>query len=161
MVLATLAVPAMVMATPPPPNILFLMCDSMDGRVIDPTSPVSKMVATPNLDQLATTGVNFIRTYAASPQCVPSRTSMLAGRRTDQIRAFSNGNGLAGDPSGKLDKMCLKVYDREVCESWATTQRVNSTFFDALAPVYAPGAPQKATTAPFVSWGRLTSVRTS
>ena len=23
-----------------PPNILFLMCDSMDGRVIDPGSPV-------------------------------------------------------------------------------------------------------------------------
>ena len=82
----------------PKPNILFLMCDSMDGRVVDPTSPVSKRLATPTFDSLAKAGVNFVRTYAASPQCVPSRTTMLTGRRTDQIRAFSNGNGLAGDP---------------------------------------------------------------
>ena len=57
------------------PNVLFLMCDSMDGRVIDPTSPVSKYMSTPALDGLAATGVNFVRTYAASPQCVPSRTT--------------------------------------------------------------------------------------
>ncbi len=53
------------------PNILFLMCDSMDGRVVDPSSPVSKYVATPTLDALAAEGVNFVRTYANSPQCVP------------------------------------------------------------------------------------------
>eukprot|EP00966_Prymnesium_polylepis_P190761 4421022-Prymnesium_polylepis.1 len=126
------------LAATKPPNILFLMCDSMDGRVVDPTSPVSKYVATPNLDSLASEGVNFVRTYAASPQCVPSRTSMLAGRRTDQIRAFSNGNGLAADPSApnKLDNNCVKYYDQETCAHWAATQRVNSTFFDALSPVY-------------------------
>ena len=123
-----------------PPNILFLMCDSMDGRVVDPSSPISKRVATPTLDSLAATGVNFIRTYAASPQCVPSRTTMLAGRRTDQIRAFSNGNGLAGDPStGGLDSTCVKDYDEQTCAEWAKSQNVSSTFFDALAPVYAAG----------------------
>ena len=76
--------------TAPKPNILFLMCDSMDGRIVDPTSPVSARSATPTFDSLAKAGVNFVRTYAASPQCVPSRTTMLTGRRTDQIRAFSN-----------------------------------------------------------------------
>ena len=131
--------PAAATVVDKPPNILFLMCDSMDGRVVDPTSPVSKYVRTPNLDRLAAEGVNFVRTYAASPQCVPSRTSMLAGRRTDQIRAFSNGNGLAGDPTGKIDAKCLRYYDEEVCADWATTQRVNTTFFDALAPVYGSG----------------------
>ena len=133
--------PAAAAAAANPPNILFLMCDSMDGRVVDPTSPVSKRVATPTLDHLAATGVNFVRTYAASPQCVPSRTTMLAGRRTDQIRAFSNGNALAGDPSstGGLDADCVKYYDEQTCSQWATSQNVSSTFFDALAPVYAAG----------------------
>jgi hypothetical protein len=41
-------------------NILFLMCDSMDGRVLDPTSPVSSRVAMPNLRELASQGTNFV-----------------------------------------------------------------------------------------------------
>lgn len=84
-----------VMPRPPPPprpkpngrpNILFLMCDSMDGRVLDPTSDVSQKLEMPNLRKLAAEGVNFIRTYAASPQCVPSRATMFAGRRIDRIQ---------------------------------------------------------------------------
>ena len=56
-----------------PANVLFLMCDSMDGRVLDPTSPVHEALEMPNLRRLAAEGVNFVKTYAASPQCVPSR----------------------------------------------------------------------------------------
>jgi len=92
------------------PNILFLMSDSMDGRVIDRASPVASYVKTPTLDALAVDGLNFVRTYAASPQCVPSRTSMLTGRRTDQIRAYSNDNGLTLDPTGAPDEACVRQY---------------------------------------------------
>ena len=109
------------------------MCDSMDGRVIDPTSAVSKLMKTPVLDGLAADGVNFIRTYSNNPQCVPSRTSMLAGRRTDQIRAFSNSIGLARDPSGSLDETCVKVYDAATCADFGREQNVSRTFFDDLA----------------------------
>lgn len=116
------------------PNILFLMCDSMDGRAVDPTSPVSKYVATPVLDGLAADGVNFVRTYAASPQCVPSRTSMLAGRRLDQTRTFSNSRGFAQDPTGALDEHCLRAYDALTCHAIGREQRLGRTFFDALAP---------------------------
>jgi hypothetical protein len=110
------------------------MCDSMDGRVLDPTSPVSKYVATPNLDAMAADGVNFVRTYAASPQCVPSRTSMLAGRRLDQTRTFSNGRGFARDPTGALDNDCVSSYDEATCAAFGAEQGPPRTFFDALAP---------------------------
>ena len=80
-------------------NILFLMCDSMDGRVVDPASPVSKRMRTPFFDSLAQEGVNFVNTYAASPQCVPSRTTMLSGGvQTKLVR------GLTGKVS-----LCLRV----------------------------------------------------
>eukprot|EP01047_Picozoa_sp_COSAG01_P034542 COSAG01_NODE_2600_length_7396_cov_35.648212_4_plen_155_part_00 len=64
-------------------NILFLMCDSMDGRVLDPTSPVSSRLQMPNLRRLAAEGTNFVRTYAASPQvgCTALFYSFMHGRR--------------------------------------------------------------------------------
>ena len=49
------------------PNVVFVICYSMDGQVIDPTSPVSRAVATPNIDALAASGVNFVNNYCSSP----------------------------------------------------------------------------------------------
>ncbi|KAJ1450325.1 alkaline-phosphatase-like protein [Pelagophyceae sp. CCMP2097] len=112
------------------PSVVFLMCDSFDGRVIDPTSPVSRRVSTPALDDLALSGVNFVRSYSPSPQCVPARVSMLTGLRPDQHRAFDNGHGLAADDSGKLDEACVAAYDAQLCESWAAEQLVRKTLFD-------------------------------
>eukprot|EP00948_MAST-09A_sp_MAST-9A-sp1_P001777 g1777.t1 len=108
------------------------MCDSMDGRVIDPSSPVSKRMRTPAFDQMASTGVNFISTYAASPQCVPSRTTMLVGRRSDQTRTWSNGRGFAADAKGNLDSTCVELYSKETCQAWKEEQQMNGTFFDVL-----------------------------
>ena len=83
----------------------------MDGRVLDPSSPVSQRMAMPNLRQLASEGTNFVRTYAESPQCVPSRASMFTGRFTHEIKAWSNEQGIAVIPStGKVDPTCKSFY---------------------------------------------------
>ena len=113
-------------------NILFLMCDSMDGRVVDPTSPISKRMKTPAFDALAADGVNFVNTYAASPQCVPSRTTMLAGRRSDQTRTWSNGKGFGMSPDGELDATCTNLYDEKTCAAWGKEQNLSATFFHSL-----------------------------
>lgn len=69
------------------PNIVFLMADSMDGRVVDSGTPQSASVELPFLrDFFAEKGTSFVRTYSNSPQCVPSRASMCTGRRTDQMK---------------------------------------------------------------------------
>ena len=121
-------------------NILFLMSDSMDGRVLDPTSPVHAFLDMPHLRSLATSGTNFIRTYAASPQCVPSRTSMFAGRHTHHIKAWSNGQGLAAAPTtGALDSICVSRYSKETCSDWAKEQDVKATLLDALREAGASG----------------------
>ena len=118
---------------PEQPNILFLMCDSMDGRVLDPTSPVSSRLEMPHLRALASTGVNFLNTYAASPQCVPSRAAMFTGRRTDQTRAWSNEPGVAVIPrTGALDKVCLQLFGEETCSYFREQQNVSATLVDTL-----------------------------
>ena len=118
-------------------HVIFLMVDSMDGRVVDPTSEVSSRVSLPFLESLAAEGVNFVRTYTPSPQCVPGRAAMLTGLRTDQIRAFDNGNGIAAEPDGTLDAACATLYDAATCARWASAQRHNGSLFDGVAAVAA------------------------
>ena len=61
--------------TPKRPNILFLMTDQMQGRVLDPGHPCK----TPNLDRLAARGVRFSQAYTPNPICSPARASLMTG----------------------------------------------------------------------------------
>ena len=117
------------------PNILFLMADEMDGRILDPASPQVKPPM-PNLDRLAAAGVRFTTTYNQAPQCVPSRSAMMTGLRTDQIGVYDNFvggiaiNGSSNDPDG----YCVKAFGSAKCTKWsAQRDSAPPTFVDRLA----------------------------
>jgi choline-sulfatase len=57
------------------PNILFLMTDQMQARVLEPAHPCH----TPNLERLATRGVRFLRAYTPNAVCSPARASLMTG----------------------------------------------------------------------------------
>lgn len=57
------------------PNILFLMTDQMQGRVLDPEHPCQ----TPNLDRLAKRGIRFSHAYTPNAVCSPARASLMTG----------------------------------------------------------------------------------
>ncbi len=57
------------------PNILFLMTDQMQGRVLDP----SHICRTPNFDRLIERGVRFRRAYTPNAVCSPARASLMTG----------------------------------------------------------------------------------
>ncbi len=57
------------------PNILFLMTDQMQGRVLDP----GHVCRTPNLDTLARRGVRFTHAYTPNAVCSPARASLMTG----------------------------------------------------------------------------------
>jgi len=116
------------------PHILFLMVDEMDGRVLDDSSPQIKPPM-PHLRALAEAGAYFPLAYTMAPQCVPARTSMLAGRYNSEMKVWDNGLGIVsvnGDAQ-QVDKHCVKTFSEELCLSFAKDQRVHGTFIDVLA----------------------------
>ena len=108
------------------------MVDEMDGRVLDPSSPLHAVVAMPHLRRLASQGALFVNTYVTSPQCVPSRTTMSVGLRSHMIGMWDQSRGIVavdGDPT-RLDHYCLDHYGEATCRQWAQDQRAPPTFFD-------------------------------
>jgi arylsulfatase A-like enzyme len=116
---------------PGSPNILFLQCDEMDGRVLDPDHPLSRVTTMPNLEALAKRGVNFVRAYAANPICACSRSSTFTGRFSSSIRAFSNVKSLTatiGKPD-VADPNCASIigYSSEWCVEQGRLANVSGT----------------------------------
>lgn len=58
-----------------------------------------RVVATPRMDALATTGVRFTAAYAPSPLCLPSRTSLITGLYPHRHGAYSNFRTSVIDPA--------------------------------------------------------------
>ena len=63
------------MTVPQKPNLLLLMADQMQGRVLRLGHPCK----TPHLDALAARGVRFERAYTPDPVCSPARASLMTG----------------------------------------------------------------------------------
>lgn len=60
------------------PNILILYTDQQRWDALGVSG--NRDVSTPNLDKLASEGVNFTHHFVQNPVCMPSRISMLSGR---------------------------------------------------------------------------------
>ena len=59
-------------------NVVVIIGDDHAASVIGAYG--NNLIRTPNLDQLASEGTTFLRAYANSPVCTPSRQSILTGR---------------------------------------------------------------------------------
>jgi arylsulfatase A-like enzyme len=76
------------------PNIIFLMTDQQRRDALGCVNP---LVKTPNLDRLAKEGILFSQAVCQTPQCVPSRYSMMLGMYSARIGVLTNGDTIAED----------------------------------------------------------------
>ena len=60
------------------PNILFIFTDDQSHRTVSCYDQAYDWVNTPNIDQLASTGVRFAQAYIGT-WCMPSRATQLTG----------------------------------------------------------------------------------
>ena len=70
------------------PNILVIVSDTHTAAVTGCYG--SPIAHTPNLDRLAAEGVVFTSAYCQNPLCVPSRQSMITGKRSFQTGVIHN-----------------------------------------------------------------------
>ena len=77
------------------PNVLLIMTDQQAWNAVGYSG--NKMIKTPNLDRLASEGVNFSHAVTPCPVCVPARTSILTGRLTETTTIRENNDAKTGD----------------------------------------------------------------
>ena len=71
------------------PNILILYTDQQRWDALGANG--NNDIQTPNLDRLATEGVNFSRYFVQNPVCMPSRASFLTGQYPSTLRITRMG----------------------------------------------------------------------
>lgn len=91
----------------PRPNIIFILADDMSYR--DLSSYGQERYQTPNLDQLAMQGVRFTQAYSASPECAPSRASLMTGLHTGRSSVRVNSSARGQDNLVESDLTIAKV----------------------------------------------------
>eukprot|EP01060_Flectonema_neradi_P013715 TRINITY_DN2044_c3_g1_i1.p1 TRINITY_DN2044_c3_g1~~TRINITY_DN2044_c3_g1_i1.p1 ORF type:complete len:515 (+),score=109.60 TRINITY_DN2044_c3_g1_i1:42-1586(+) len=78
---------SMLAVTPPTrPNVLHLVADDLRPQL---GCYGQSEMKTPNLDELAATGLVFSHAYTNFAYCAPSRNSFMSGRRPDRTRALN------------------------------------------------------------------------
>ncbi len=73
------------------PNVIFIFTDDQGYADIGAQGiDVKNKVLTPNIDQLAATGVRMTDGYVTAPQCTPSRAALMTGRYQQKFGVDDN-----------------------------------------------------------------------
>ncbi|WP_269541371.1 sulfatase family protein [Cerasicoccus fimbriatus] len=80
---------------PPPPNILFIFTDQQHWQAISERDVTFR---TPNLDRLSAVSTVFSRAYCPTPQCSPSRSSIMTGLYPSKTGVMGNVGAKGGEP---------------------------------------------------------------
>lgn len=78
-----------------PMNVLFLVADDLNSWMLEDTDRYAGKVIAPNLNKLASSGVNFKRAYTAAPVCSPSRTAFFSGVAPWKSGVYNNAQTIS------------------------------------------------------------------
>lgn len=96
------------------PNILLIISDEHRAAITGCYG--NGIVRTPNLDALASRGIVFDNCYTNSPLCVPSRSSMTAGKYCSRVNVWNNACELATNDIPSIASLVKEQgYDTYLC----------------------------------------------
>ncbi|MEC9252559.1 MAG: sulfatase-like hydrolase/transferase, partial [Pseudomonadota bacterium] len=90
-----------------PPNIVFVFAD--DLGIGDLSVYGGEVINTPNIDQLAATGVRFTQGYMTHAVCSPSRAGLLTGR-------YQQRHGWEFNPAGRDVDNGMSIDERTMAD---------------------------------------------
>ncbi|MCL2709240.1 MAG: sulfatase [Planctomycetaceae bacterium] len=94
------------------PNVIIFLADDLGAMDIGANNP-NTFYETPNVDRLATEGINFTQGYAACCVCSPTRLSMMTGKypaRTGATDWFSSNRSERFNPAPLHNRMELDEF---------------------------------------------------
>ncbi|MGZ0709682.1 sulfatase-like hydrolase/transferase [Coraliomargarita sp. W4R53] len=77
------------------PNIIFVMADDLGWKDISANG--SSFYQTPNIDKLASEGINYLNAFAANPLCSPTRAGVLTGQYPARVRYNTPSGHIAAE----------------------------------------------------------------
>lgn len=129
------------------PNVVFLVVESTDGRTWTPGYQ-SDVIPMPNLRKLQQQGTTFLRHYANTPVCCPSRATFWSGRHAHKLPhesalgelivegVWNNFEGLSPNFTNRLDQVLHHEAGYHVLVSgktdWVTGGHSESARLDAF-----------------------------
>lgn len=132
-------------------NIVFIQCDSMDGRMMSCMDHPAMKGVTPNMERLKQKGVMFKNAYSNNPICVPSRSSMWSGKFTHNCEGWNNykgleensptfetklkENGYVTQTYGKTDYLSGHHTDRARVTAWLRSAEIMRPTYNIKTPV--------------------------
>ena len=85
------------------PNVLFIAIDDLNDWV--GCLGGNPQARTPNIDHLASRGVNFYNAHCASPVCNPSRAALMSGMRSSTTGVYNNSIDWRNQKSGQVNTL--------------------------------------------------------
>ena len=92
-----------------------------------------QFAATPNIDQLAATGINFTQARNQSTVCMPARSTILTGQYTRRHGVTSNGIALPDDAPSLSHHLKAAGYKTALLGKAHLEPHAGTTFFENLA----------------------------
>jgi len=124
----------------PLPNIILIMADDLGWG--DVAYNGNRIVKTPNLDQMAASGIRLDRFYSAGPVCSPTRASCLTGRHPYRVKIPWAGDGFIHEDEVTLaEALKQKGYSTGHFGKWhvgGMSETIKQSYFPGPPTTYSP-----------------------
>lgn len=112
------------------PNVVLILADDLGA--VDLGCYGADLIETPNIDELADSGVRFTQAYSASPVCSPTRASILTGKTPARLHITIWSEGSLKGPENNRLRQAASKHDLPLSETTLAKQLQDEGYLTAM-----------------------------